>query len=262
MAIESFGPVDSSFYTNNINEIKSQLVSGSKINHTADDPAGAAIVSALTTKIKSDDIAIKNANTGVSLLQTADSAATEISNQLQKLNELSIQSQNGTYSDAQRATINQEFTQGLESLNQIAENTQFNGRSLLNAESTNIDITLNDSTSSLTLPDLTLNALGLTGLNITSPANATQAQNQIATAFGTISSVQGQFGAEQNGLSSAVNNLANQNLNTLSSKSQINDTDFARAVTEEIRQQILNQASIALQSQGNQDYKNNLVLLS
>lgn len=262
MAIESFGSIDTSIYTRNIGQAQQSLVSGSRINQTADDPAGAAIVSALTADIRSDDVAIRNANTGINLLQTADGASTQINDQLLRLNDLSLQAQNGTYSDSQRDLLNQEFTQILDGIEQIAQTTQFNGVNLLNGDTANLDIALNEGTSSLTLPDLTLDTLGLTGLDLTTAANAGSAQTQIATALGTLSSAQGQFGAQQNGLTAAVEALSNQNLNQLSARSQISDTDFARAYGEQIRQQILNQASIAMQAQGNQDYKNTLALLS
>lgn len=263
MAIESLNVVDNSSIMSGLNKTNQSLTSGSQINSAADNAAGSAIVASLSSKINTQDIGIQNATTGGNLLQTADSAAGQITEQLQRLNELSIQSLNGTYNSSQRAALNAEFQQGLKSINDFAESTSFNGMKLLNSDTASVDIALgSDNSASLTLPDLTTNSLGLNGLDISDPNNAIAAQSQLTNALGVISENRAQFGAEQNGLTASASNLANQNVNAQATRSQINDTNYASAVLDQSRLQILNQASLAMQAQNNQNYSNVLSLLS
>lgn len=262
MAIESFGSISPSQYTSNLGQVNQSLASGSRINNTADDPAGQAVVTELSKQIKAQDVAVQNANNGIGVIQTADGATQQITEQVQRLSELSLQASNGTYSDAQRAILNQEFQQGLESIGQIAETTSFNGINLLNGDSANLSIALNQGSAEITLPNFSLGNLGLNGLDITNAGNATNALDTLSTALGNITDSQAQFGAQQNRLTTAIDNITNQNLNSLASRSQINDTDFARAIAEQTRLQILNESSLAMQAQGNQSMRNILPLLS
>jgi len=263
MAIESLNAVDNSSMMSSLNKTNQSLTSGSQINSAADNAAGSAIVTSLTSKINTHDIGIQNATTGGNLLQTADGGASQITEQLQRLSELSIQSLNGTYNSSQRAALNAEFQQGLKSINDFAESTSFNGMNLLNADTASVDIALgSDSSASLTLPNLTTDALGLTGADISNPNNALAIQSQLSDALGLVSDSRAQFGAQQNGLSASASNLANQNINTQSTRSQINDTNYAGAVLEQSRLQILNQTSLAMQAQNNQNFSNVLSLLS
>ncbi|QBZ83532.1 Flagellin [Hydrogenovibrio crunogenus] len=264
MAVESLNATNaSSPYMNDLFKVNQSLTSGSRINNSADDASGQAIVTSLTTKIKDQDIGVQNANAGINLLQTADGASNSITQQLQRLSELSLQAQNGTYSDAQRSMLDQEFQQGLKSINQFAESTSFNGIKLLNADTPAIDIALGpDNTSTLQLPDLTTNSLGLTGTDISTNSNAEAVQSQITDVLGLISDSRAQLGSQQNGLVSAANNLMNQNVNSQSTRSQINDTDYAKTVTDQARQQVLNNASVAMLAQRNQNYGNVLPLLN
>ncbi|MDG4812897.1 flagellin [Hydrogenovibrio sp. 3SP14C1] len=265
MALESLNVTGaSSPYMNDLFKVNQSLTSGSRINNSADDAAGQAIVSSLTSQVNAQDVGVQNANTGINLLQTADGASNSITQQLQRLSELSLQAQNGTYSDAQRTILNQEFQQGLESINQFAESASFNGIKLLNAETPSLNIALgaDNNTSTIQLPDLTANNLGLAGTDISTSTNAEAVQSQISDVLGLISDSRAQLGAQQNGLSSAANDLMNQNLNSHSTRSQINDTDYAKAVTDQARQQVLNNASVAMLAQRNQNYSNVLPLLS
>jgi len=262
MTIEGFSPLSSLQATSNLSRVNETLASGSAINRAADNPAGQAIVTNLSSNINEQDVATRNANTGINLIQTADGASNQITEQLQRLNELSVQASNGTLNPSQRDILNQQFQQGLETVNQIANTTQFNGTNLLNGDTNNIEIALGEESSTISLSDLSSNGLGLSGLDLTNPANIDLAREGIANALQGVTDVRAQFGAQQNGLSSAVETLTEQNLNTIATRSQINDTDFARAFAEQVRQQVLNQAGIALQSQSNGDRANVLQLLS
>lgn len=263
MAIESLNAVDTSSIMSGLNKTNQSLTSGSQINSAADNAAGSAIVASLSAKINTQDIGIQNATTGGNLLQTADGATSQINEQLQRLSELSIQSLNGTYNSSQRAALNAEFQQGLQSINNFAESSSFNGTNLLNGETAAVDIALgSENTASLTLPNLTTDGLGLTGADISNPNNAQAFQTQLQDALGIVSQSQAQFGAQQNGLSASASNLANQNVNAQGTRSQINDTNYASAVSDQARLQVLNQTSLAMQAQNNQDYSNVLSLLS
>lgn len=257
MSIESISNYNSSAYSS----LQQSLTSGSRINNTADDAAGKAIVTALSTQINQQDVATRNANDGISLLQTADGVGQSINDQLLRMSELSVQARNGTYSDSQRQALNQEFQQGLQAIDQYVGQASFNGVNLLNGSQSSVDIALGESTSTLNLPNLTTNAQGLSGLDITSTANASTAFSAITTALENLSSSRSQLGAQQNGLSSTVTNLANQNINAQQSRSQINDTDYAKALTALNRQQILEQSSVAMQSQSNHNRSSVLQLL-
>ncbi len=264
MAIDSLNATDSyaTYLDNRSTSVGQSAASGSRINNSADDAAGQAIVSALTAQIDGQDMAIKNANTGINLIQTADAASQSITEQLQYLNDLSVQAQNGTYSASQRDMLNQAFQQGMEGLNQIAESTSFNGISLLNADTSTVDIALDtNSRSTIDLPNLTIDALGLTGSNLTTPDQAAATQALLTEALGLTTDSQAQFGAQQNGLTAAVDTIANQNLNAMASRSQINDADMAQVYAEQNRQQVLNNAGVAMQAQNNQSYESVLALL-
>lgn len=241
--------------------LQQSLTSGSRINQAADNPAGSAVVTNFTTQINQQDYGVRNASSGISMLQTADGVSESIGAQLQRLNELAIQAQNGTYSTAQRNNLDAEFQQGLKSINQFVGQASFNGTNLLDGSTQNMQIALGSSTSSIDLPNFSTNGLALDGLSINSSAGASSALGSLTTALETYSAGRAQFGAQQNGLSSAIENLNSQNVNTQASRSQINDTDFAKRIADMSRQQILEQSGLAMQSQRNQDKSQVLQLL-
>lgn len=257
MAIDSISNYNAIEYAS----LQQSLTSGSRINNAADDAAGQAVVTALTTQIDQQTIAARNANDGISALQTADGVGENIGSQLQRLGELASQAQNGTYNDTQRQTLNQEFQQGLQAIDQYIGQASFNGINLLNGSQGSLSISLGDSSSTLNFPDLTTNGQGLTGLDITSAANASNAYSAVTTALENLSANRGQLGAQQNGLSSTIESLSNQNVNAQSSRSQINDTNYAQALIDLNRQQVLQQSGVAMQAQSNQDRMNVLQLL-
>ena len=261
MDISAYSALNNSPYSSGLNSVNESLASGSQINRASDSPATQAIITALTSQVNTQDMATRNANTGISLLQTADGASNSITQSLQRMNELTIQSMNGTLNPSQRSILNQEFQQNLQSISQIADSTSFNGNTLLNGDTANIDIALGETTNSLNLPNLSTDALSITGLNISNPANASLALESLGVAIEQLDSARSQFGAQQNGLTSAIDNQQNQSLNTMATRSQISDTDFARAIAEQSRLNILNESSIAMMSQGTQSKSSVLQLL-
>lgn len=261
MAIETFPPISPN-YNSGLSPVSQSLASGQRINQTADDPAGQAVVTALTTQVNQQDAATQNALQGVNAIQIADGASEGINTHLQRLNELAIQSQNGTLNPADRQALNAEFQTTLKSIDQIAQTTNYNGINLLDNQNPSLNINLGEGSSTINLPDFTSSGLGISGLDVSNPANAANALQTLSQSLDQFSQARGQFGAQQNGLTSAIDNLATQNLNTLASRSQINDTDFARAFAEQSRQQLLEQANVALQAQSNVDKSRVLQLLA
>ena len=163
MAITGYSSISSSLYSSNIDSVAQTLTSGQRINQSADDVAGQAIITSLSSRINTQDMATRNANDGISLLQTADGASESITASLQRMNELAIQASNGTLNDSQRNALNQEFQQNLQGINQIAENTSFNNQNLLNGENSSLNIALGESGSQINLPNLTSDGLAISG---------------------------------------------------------------------------------------------------
>ena len=261
MDISAYSTTNNPPHSGSLNSINESLASGSKINRSADNPTTQAIITALTSQVDTQDMATRNANDGISLLQTADGASNSITHSLQRMNELTIQSLNETLNSSQRSILNLEFQQNLQSIQQVSGSINFNGNHLLNGDTASIDIALGDTTSRLNLPNLSTDALSITDLDISNPANASLALEGISLAIEQTDSARSQLGAQQNGLTSTIDNLQNQTLNTMATRSQLSDTDFARAITEQSRLNILNESSIAMMSQGNQSKSSVLRLL-
>lgn len=237
-----------------------QLSSGKRINHTADDAAGAAIVQIMTAQIRSQDMGYRNAHDGISLVQTADGALESYTAGLQRMRELAVQSANGTLNAADRQALQAEFDQIREELGRAAESTRFNGRPLLN-QAQQVNIQLGESGTAINLPDARPQTLGIDTLDISDPANALNALNGLDTALETLSKSRAEIGAKQNALTHAADNLANTRLNTLESRSQISDADMARAFAELTRNRILEQAHLAMLSHRNHSQADVLNLL-
>ncbi len=249
-------------YTPSVSAVSQSLTSGQRINQTADDAAGQAITTAFSTQINTQDIGVQNANMGISLLQTADGASNSINNYLQRMNELAIQASNGTLNSGQQNSLNQEFQQNLQAINQITESTSFNNQTLLNGDMSSISLALGDSSTTLNLPTMTTDGLSISGLDISNPANATTAIQNLGLAIDQVSSQRSQFGAQQNGLSSYIDSTQTQNINSNAARSQINDTNYAKAATEQVKQNIMQDSAIAMQAQTNQSRASVLQLLN
>jgi flagellin len=238
-----------------------QLTSGKRINQTADDAAGAAIVQTLTTQIRSSDIGYRNANDGIGLIQTADGAMEGYASGLQRMRELALQSANGTLNAAQRQTLQAEFDQIRQELTRTAESTDFNGRKLLN-QNQQLKIQVGDSSATIDLRDMRPQTLGLDTLDISNAANALNTLHTLDSTLKTVADTRAQFGAQQNSLTSAAVNLQTKRYNEMVTRSQINDADIAKAFAELSRNKILQQAKVAMMSQANTSEKNVLNLLN
>ncbi|WP_024851367.1 flagellin N-terminal helical domain-containing protein [Hydrogenovibrio kuenenii] len=247
-----------------MNTSMERLTSGLRINKTADDAAGKAVATQMTTQIRGTSQAIRNANDGIALVQTIDGAAEETVNMLQRIRELAVQSTNGTYSSAQRSQMNGEVSQLKLEINRIASTTKFNGVSLM-ASTKTISLWVGWETNSgnaikISVSGMDASTLGVSG-NILTQAAALSTMSQVTKALSVITKVRSRFGAVQNRLDYTVSNLQNVNENIMAARSQVQDADFAAESANLARTQILQQAGMSMLSQANQSQQNVLSLL-
>jgi flagellin len=245
-----------------------QLSTGKRINAASDDAAGLAIANRMSAQIKALDQSVRNANDGISMMQTAEGATKEITNMLQRMRELSVQAANDSYSSTDRTAIAAEVTQLTDEITRVATNTQWNGMSILGGATAYSSMTFQvgtegDSSSAITVG---FSAMSATALTITSLSFATSSTAQASielldTAITAVDTFRSGLGARINRLTSAADNLANVALNTSASRSQIEDTDYAKATTELAKTQIIQQAASAMLAQANQAPQSVLSLL-
>ena len=234
-----------------------RLSSGLRINSAKDDAAGLALSDKMTAQIRGMNQAVRNANDGISMAQTAEGALQESTNLLQRMRELAVQSANGTYGIAERGSLNDEFEQLQQEISRIATSTQFNGVHVLEGGLSGITLQVGANaadTVNISVPaSMDASALGvnLTTINITSQAGATSAIQAISGALSQIDTFRGQLGAIQSRLDSTVSNLMNISENVSAAKSQIMDADFAAETANLTRAQILQQAGVAMLKQAN-----------
>ena len=243
------------------------LSTGLRIATASDDSAGLAISERLRAQIRSLAQAERNANDGVSLVQTAEGALNEVSNILVRLRELAVQSSNGTVSSRDKETLQEEFTALVNEIDRIAKATEFNGIQLLDGSATSsssqVGIGTNASINKIfvSLSPALATSLGLNSLSIGSGGDTSQAIAQIDTAINQVSALRGAFGAVQNRLSSTIANLASARENLSAAESRIRDVDVAYETAQLTRNSILQQAAISILAQANMGPQSALALL-
>jgi flagellin len=234
-----------------------RLSTGLRINSAADDPAGLAISERLRAQIASMDQAARNANDGVSLVQTAEGSLDEVGSILSHLRELAVQAGNGTLSDSDRATLNQEFSSLVDEVDRIGHSTQFNGINLLDGSASSVTFQVGPGTTpGIDTVQVSLSAalgttLSLTSLDIGSGGDVSLAIHNIDAAIDTVSGLRGRLGAAQNRLGYAIGNLGLASENLTAADSRIRDVDFARETALLTRNSILQQANLAILVQAN-----------
>ena len=246
-----------------------RLSSGKRINSAKDDAAGLAIASSMTGQIRGMNQAVRNANDGISFAQTAEGALGEVSNMLQRVRELAVQSKSGTYSATDRTNLNAEATQLQAQISDILTNTKFNGVAVFDFGSadTASDAILIQSgaastdTVSVAKAFLDSDDFGTTDFAVDSVANATTTIALVDTNLTAINTARASLGASQNRLESVVNNLTNNVTNLADARSRIEDADFSAETTNLAKAQILSQASQAMLAQANQSQQGVLSLL-
>ena len=244
-----------------------RLSTGLRISTAADDAAGLAISERLRSQVRSLEQSKRNANDGISLVQTAEGALNEVSSILTRLRELAIQSSNGSVSNQDRETLDEEFQSLVSEVNRIGRSTEFNGIKLLDGSATSVSFqvgfgtTAGIDTLSVSLSAALSTSLSLQSLDIGSGGATTTAISNIDSAINTISSLRGTLGAVQNRLGSTINNLAITTENLASAESRIRDVDVAYETAQLTRNNILQQASISVLSQANAQPQSALQLL-
>ena len=247
-----------------------QLSTGTRVNSAKDDAAGLAIGQNMTSQIRGLNMAVRNLNDGINMMQTAEGAMIEQSNMLQRMRELSVQAMNGTYSSVQRSYLDLEFQQLSTQIGKIASDTTWNDQTLLNAASSNTNGVFtfqagqaSGQTISVTIGNMgrTSSGLGISALAITTSSGATTALTTISSALETINTQRATIGAGINRMEYAIDNLSNISSNATQSRSTIMDTDYAVATTTLAKTQIIQQAATAMLAQANQQAQGVMQLL-
>lgn len=274
-----------------------RLSSGKRINSAKDDAAGLAIATKMTAQINGLQAAQRNANDGISLAQTAEAALGQISDLIQRVRELAVQSSNGTMVDDDRKAINAEAGALLDQIDQIAKNSNFNGVNLLGgttdldgsggATAVGTNVTIQTGTSAadtvqISIQNSSTAALGIkkspddtpdnaawvpstnTGgveIDLSTAANASNALGKLDDALTAVAANRASLGASQNRLSATINNIDATVTNLTEARSRIEDVDFSAETTRLAKAQILSQASTAMLAQANQTQQNVLKLI-
>lgn len=247
-----------------LGEAMERLSTGRRINSAADDAAGLAIAASFTSQIRGMNQGVRNANDGISLAQTAEGALDEVTNMLQRMRELSVQSANGTLAVGDRTNLQAEVTAFIAQIDDVATRTTFNGVALLDGTNATVDIQTGSSagqTIAVTLTDVDATALAVNALDISTAAGASAAMTALDTALDTVTTAQATLGAAQNRLETVVSNLNNRATNLTESRSRIEDADFSVETANLAKFQILSQASTAMLAQANQSQQGVLSLL-
>ena len=240
-----------------------RLSSGLRINKAADDAAGLAIADGFQSQVRGTSVAQRNAQDGVSLVQTADGSLGETTNILQRIRELAVQAANGTQSNNNRTSIDNEVQQLLAQIDDIATDTDFNGiRVLSSAQTVTLQAGANPSqTLVIAVGGSKTNDLGVSTVTVSSVSAAVSAISTIDAAIQSIGSLRSTFGAFQNRLQFTINTLAIQGENASGSESAIRDADIAQETIKFTRNQILVSAGTSVLAQANQVPQQALQLL-
>ena len=247
--------------------VMERLSTGKRINSAKDDAAGLAISTSMTSQIKGMSQGIRNANDGIALAQTADGALSEVTNMLQRVRELAVQSSSATYQDTDRDSMQLEVTALTEQIDDVLSQTEFNGNTLFSTTS-GTDVTFDIQTGANSGETITLTSTAIDGTNIDASAldvsgasAASTTIDNVDAALADVNTARASMGAGQNRLESAVNNLTNNVTNLADARSRIEDTDYSTETMQMAKAQILSQASTAMLSQANQSQQNVLSLL-
>ena len=245
-----------------------RLSTGKRINSAKDDAAGLAIASSMTSQIRGMNQAMRNANDGISFAQTAEGALGEVTNMLQRIRELAVQSKSGTYSTADRTNLNAEASELQAQIADVLSATKFNGVKVFDYASTDtatddivIQVGANNETVNIVRPFLDSDLYGTGVFAVDSVANAGTTISNVDANIGAIATARASLGASQSRLESAVNNLSSIVTNLSDARSRIEDADFAIESTQLAKAQILSQASQAMLAQANQSQQGVLSLL-
>jgi flagellin len=244
--------------------ILEKLSSGKRINSAADGAAAQQIIDRLTTQVEGNRQSISNAFDGVSLTQVAEGGLAGINRDVNRIRELSVQSGNGLLNDADRRAIQSEVTQLQENISQTIEQTEFAGKSLLSSDG-NIDFQIGANAGQkigVATQDVATSLNDILNVNLSTAQGAQDALAIADDATEFVGSARADLGATQNQFESAARNLTQTDVNVSAARSRIQDTEFAKAGSENVAAGILSQASLAVQDMANQQQGQMLSLLN
>jgi flagellin len=246
----------------NMTKSLEKLSSGLRINRAADDAAGLSVSEGLRSQIRGSNMAQRNANDGLALLQIAESGTQQITDSLQRMRELAVQSSNGTYTNTDRGYIQQEYAALASEINRIAGATTYNGIQLLStassfsfqisAASTGGSSTISFSATSAGFSNSVNLSTGLTFGGVSLQSSASTAIASIDSILASVLSLRSTIGSTMNRLTTTVSNLGDMVTNLTDAESRIRDTDFASETMQFTRNQILTQSAQSMLSQANQ----------
>lgn len=256
--------------TSNLQTSMQRLSTGLRINSAADDAAGLALSEKLNSHIKSSAVTKSNAQTGINMLQVAESDLSEIQNNLQRMRDLAVQSANGVYSSSERTAINLEVQERLKEIDRIAASSQFSDLKLLDGSlgselrlqiGTYTALTANTVDIANAFVTTTTSALNLDGLSVSTVATSRTAMDDLDKAIELLSERRSKIGASINRLESTIDRIAVRQENLESSYSTIRDTDIAQETADLTKNQVLQQSGALLLKQANQTTSIALTLL-
>lgn len=237
-----------------------RLSSGMRINSAKDDAAGQAIANRMNSQIKGMAQAQRNANDGISMIQTTEGALNQINNNLQRVRELAVQAASDTNDVADRESIQTEITERINEIDRVAKSASFNGIKLADGTNTSLQIQIGANTEAedsitINLTDGTTAGLSVDSLTAGAVTDSTAAYatiDAVDAALKTVDTARSSLGATLNRFDSVISNLQNSETNLSAARSRIEDADYAKEVAEMTRAQILQQAGTSVLAQANQ----------
>ena len=252
-----------------LSQTLARVSSGLRVTKAADDAAGSAVAMNLKTYARSGRQAMRNANDGISVIQTAEAATKEVLNILDRMRELAVQSASETLDDDERDYLDDEFDQLSAEVERIAQATEFNDIALADGTNTTLTVQVGvtngtESQVDITLGDLTASTLGVnTGsIDLSSASGAQSAIDDIDTAIDSVNSVRADYGSVQNRLDSSISNMTTYVESLAAAASQIMDADYAHETSEMTRLQVMQQAGVAALAQAKSINQSVVSLLS
>lgn len=228
------------------------LSSGNRINSSSDNPADMAMITKMQTQIDGFHMAKRNTSDGISMVQTAEGAMGSQEKILQRVRELSVQASNGSLNQSDRDIINNEAQSLMEEYQHIASDTSFNGNKLLDGSTESIILQTGPNAGNqnqINLSDTSAATLNIDPLDLSSQASASASLTQLDDALSKVGDARSSMGTYQNTLTSRIEHLSVSSLNTERAKSRIADVDYAKSVSELIKDQILQQSQLAMFAQ-------------
>jgi len=245
-----------------------RLSSGLRINRAADDAAGLSVSEGMRSQIRGMNVASRNAQDGVSMVQVADGALGNVGDMLQRVRDLAVQASNGTLTDAQRTNLDTEVQQILTEIGKTGTDTEFNGLKILAgsvataASAVTLQVGANASQNiAFTIGTVSTSDLGISGIAVSTAASATAAIASLDAAISTVTTSRANLGAIQNRLEHTINRLGMTSENLQAAESRIRDADMASEMIDFTKHQILQQSGMAMLAQANQSPQSVLSLL-